>query len=148
MRINTHDCNYAAAAGQVSTSCTVFQLRQRKILRTADSLRTLIATDEQPATQQGKDPHQSPGCRTPWVSLHGGAHAPPSNSCVPAHRQPLLRAPGPAPEGFRQRSFSPTPLEQQNHHPSAWPAVSFGKEKEPKPASSKGSLDPSGQAGE
>jgi hypothetical protein len=32
--------------------------------------------------------------------LHrGGAHAPPSNSCVPAHRQPLLRAPGPAARG-------------------------------------------------
>ena len=99
MRINTHDCNYAAAAGQVSTSCTVFQLRQRKILRTADSLRTLIATDEQPATQQGRDPHQSPGCRTPWVSLRGGAHAPPSNSCVQAHRQPLLPAPSPPARG-------------------------------------------------
>ena len=50
--------------------------------------------------------------------------------------------------GLRQRSFSPTPLEQRNHHPSAWPVVSFAKEKEPKPASSKGSLDSSGQVGE
>ena len=112
--INTHRRKFAEEHRSKSGN---FPIRQkiRKMLRPADSPKTVTATHELPPALRGTDPHQFPGCRTPLASSRDGVHAPPSNSCVPAHRQQWLPAPGPASPG------SPPAADR------AWATQKFGK---------------------